>query len=188
MANLETSMSMVTNQRSLVRVTTIIIFLQTCMSSTHNWLGFPQLEHLECRSLMLSNLVAIQQSFYAMIIPTNEVFSIRLGFLKHLFTSENCWNGNIVCMSLCKPADFRQILIGDTGLRPHFDLKKMIFFQKDGCVTTSNELYLDDLGKVQYKIHQVKSFEEASGGSKSFLLHIFTEKSESGLVPTSQLP
>ena len=35
------------------------------------------LEHLESRSLMLSSLFAIQQSFYAMIIRTNEVFSIR---------------------------------------------------------------------------------------------------------------
>ena len=42
---------------------------------------------------MLSNLVAIQQSFYAMRIPTNEVSRIRLGFLRHFFTSENCWNG-----------------------------------------------------------------------------------------------
>ena len=51
--------------------------------------GSPQLEHLECISLMLSNLVAIQQSFYAMIISTDEVFSISLGFLRHLLTSEN---------------------------------------------------------------------------------------------------
>ena len=51
------------------------------------------LERLESRSLMLSNLFAIQQSFYAMIIRTNEVFSIGLGFLRHRFTTVNCWSG-----------------------------------------------------------------------------------------------
>ena len=149
---------------------------------------------------MLSNLVVIKQSFYAMIIPTNEVFSIRLGFLKHLITSENCWNGNIVCMTVwvCEnqliSGKYCVVRGGETALwseQNYFFFKNMVVshFQTD---STCNSIIWAKFSKKYIRESPMKRL---LGGVfelemvKIVLTSHFHKKLRAiiGLVPTSQL-
>ena len=106
---------------------------------------------------MLSNLVAIQQSFYAMIIPTDEVFSIRLGFLRGHYSSYGLW------WSWDHPLIWTK-QISD---------KNMV---KSWIQTDSDSVNWAQFRTKHIRLSPLKAFEEASGLFLSINWEIWSEK------------